>query len=158
MFIVSGLHRVFIAPEERNVAEANPRLQHFAPLELLSFGNVRIYKHSAPLELNRLVSAALVSVVNLFHQWLTGGDAENTENAEIKGPIMPSLTVGLLPRRQLKSDVYGQGLFIRIELSTKLRWRFAHRSSLLEKSLHCVSRVLLEKLVQITLIEDFAAP
>ena len=40
MFIVSGIHRVFAAPEERNVAEANTRLQHFAPLELLSLGNV----------------------------------------------------------------------------------------------------------------------
>jgi len=40
MFIDGGLHKVFAAPEERNVAEANPHLQHFAPLELLSFGNV----------------------------------------------------------------------------------------------------------------------
>jgi hypothetical protein len=40
MFIVSGIHRVFAAPEERNVAEANTRLQHFAPLELLSLGDV----------------------------------------------------------------------------------------------------------------------
>jgi hypothetical protein len=34
MFIVSGLHRIFAAPEERNV-KANPRLQHFAPLSSL---------------------------------------------------------------------------------------------------------------------------
>ena len=40
MFIVSGLHRVFAVPEERNVSEANPRLKHFAPLELLSLGDV----------------------------------------------------------------------------------------------------------------------
>ena len=41
MFIVSGLLRVFPAPEERNVAEENPpREQHFAPLELLSLGNI----------------------------------------------------------------------------------------------------------------------
>ena len=38
MFIVSGLNRVFAAPKERNVAEPNRRLQHFAPLELLSLG------------------------------------------------------------------------------------------------------------------------
>jgi hypothetical protein len=30
MFIDSRLHKVFAAPEERNVAEVNSRLQHFA--------------------------------------------------------------------------------------------------------------------------------
>jgi len=33
MFIVSELQRVLAAPEERKVAEANPRLQYFAPPE-----------------------------------------------------------------------------------------------------------------------------
>ncbi len=59
MFIDNGLHRVFGAPEERNVAEANHREQHFAPLELLSWRTFRIYKHSAPPELERLVAARL---------------------------------------------------------------------------------------------------
>ena len=35
MSMVNVLLKVFSAPEERNVAEANRHLQHFAPLELL---------------------------------------------------------------------------------------------------------------------------
>ena len=38
MFIVNGLHRIFATPAERNVAEVNPRLQHFAPAGALVFG------------------------------------------------------------------------------------------------------------------------
>ena len=56
MFIVNRLHRVFVAPEERNVAEANPRLQHFAPWSSCLWVTVRIYKHSAPPELKRFVT------------------------------------------------------------------------------------------------------
>lgn len=40
MFIVNGFHKAFTFPEERNVAEVNHRLQHFAPLELLSLDDV----------------------------------------------------------------------------------------------------------------------
>ena len=39
MFIVSSME-LFVVPEERNVAEANPPVQHFAPLELLYLGDV----------------------------------------------------------------------------------------------------------------------
>ena len=34
MFIDGGLHKVFAAPEERNVADSNRRLQPVAPPEL----------------------------------------------------------------------------------------------------------------------------
>jgi hypothetical protein len=34
MFIDGGLHKVFAAPEEPNVADSNRRLQHVAPPEL----------------------------------------------------------------------------------------------------------------------------
>lgn len=38
MSIVNGLEEYLTAPEERNVAEATQRFQHFAPPELLVFG------------------------------------------------------------------------------------------------------------------------
>jgi len=57
MFIASWLHRIFAAPAERNVAEANPLLRYFAPLELLSWATLRTYKYSAPPELKCLVAA-----------------------------------------------------------------------------------------------------
>jgi hypothetical protein len=38
MFIDRGLHKVFAAPEERNVADSNRRLQHVAPPESLAYG------------------------------------------------------------------------------------------------------------------------
>ena len=38
MFIVNQAPLIIAAPEERNVAEANNRLQPFAPLELFTFG------------------------------------------------------------------------------------------------------------------------
>lgn len=40
IFIVSGLHKAFAAPEERQVADSNRRLQHFAPPELWALGYV----------------------------------------------------------------------------------------------------------------------
>ena len=40
MFIANGPNMMFAAPEERNVSEMRPRLQHFAPLELFSLVNV----------------------------------------------------------------------------------------------------------------------
>ena len=56
MFIVTGLDKVLAAPKERNVGEANRCSKHFAPMELLSLGYLRIYKHWAPPELMRLVA------------------------------------------------------------------------------------------------------
>ena len=63
MFIVSALHKVFVAPEERNVRRI--LVIHFAPAELVFFGTFRIYKHLAPPELKSLVAARLrcISVV-----------------------------------------------------------------------------------------------
>jgi hypothetical protein len=43
MFIASGSERLFSAPEERHVAETNPRSKHFAPLELLTLSVFPIY-------------------------------------------------------------------------------------------------------------------
>ena len=57
MFMVSRLYKDFSAPKERDVAGVNRRLQHFAPLELLSLWiSFDSYKHSAPPELRRLVA------------------------------------------------------------------------------------------------------
>ena len=57
MFMVGRLPKVFAAPEERNVAEADRRLH----ISLLWSSCLRvsfvIYKHSAPVELKRSVAA-----------------------------------------------------------------------------------------------------
>ncbi len=61
MFIVNMLHKVFAAPEDRNVLRRILACKHCAPLERLSPSNFRVYKHWAPPELKRLVAAHLLA-------------------------------------------------------------------------------------------------
>lgn len=42
MVIVNEPNRMFAAPKERNIAEVHSRLEYFAPLELLSLGNLAV--------------------------------------------------------------------------------------------------------------------
>ena len=67
MFIVNGAIRFFAAPEERNVADLNLRLQHFRSSGALISGVVSVfYKYSAPPELRRLMSAWPVMTLPIF--------------------------------------------------------------------------------------------